>query len=289
MAAASRQLIARHPLGAFLVIANGAYIAAALVTPLREAEIWFGLPLYAIVGGLLGVGAAAFLVTAAVDGRAGVGDLIARTLRWRVPFWWYPLALLFVPGSTLLLAIALFGTNALESPAAGWPHVLGVVLGVFVLQFLLFQPAEEIGWTGLFQERLSSRYSPLRLSAVVAFWWAVWHLTDFFVDEGVGIEQAVTSLVFFVIEFVLLFFARVLIVWMYTGTGRSILLVILFHASFDATISELSDDLIPASDAARFLVVNSVIVAAALTVIVATRGRFAHEDEAHRRAAVSPT
>jgi uncharacterized protein len=285
----ARRVLARHPLAAFLIIGNGVYVAAALVTPLREAEIWFGLPLYAVVGGFLGVGAAAFLVTAAADGRAGVDDLLARMLRWRVPVWWYLLALFFVPVAVMLLAVAIYGTGAFESPADGWPHALGVVLGVFVLQLLLFQLAEEVGWTGFFQERLSPRYTPLKLCAVVAFWWALWHLTDFFVDEGMGLEQVVSALVFFVVEFVLLFFARVLIVWLYTGTGRSILLVVVFHASFDATISELSDDLIPGSNAVRFLIVNTVVVLAALTVVAVTRGRFAHEPEGHGRAAISPT
>jgi hypothetical protein len=72
-----------------------------------------------------------------------------------------------------------------------------------------------------------------------------------------------------------LFFARVLIVWLYDRTGRSVLLVAIFHASFDASISELSYDIIPRSDVARFLVLSGVIVTAATAVVVATRGRFA--------------
>ncbi len=110
---------------------------------------------------------------------------------------------------------------------------------------------------------------------MVALPWAVWHLPDFFVDEGFGIEQLVTAPVFLVIEFILLFFARVLIVWLYARTGRSVLLVAIFHASFDASISELSFDIIPGSNLARFLVLSGVIVIAATAVIVATRGRFA--------------
>lgn len=51
-------------------------------------------------------------------------------------------------------------------------------------------------------------------------------------------------------------------------------MVAIFHASFDASISELSFDIIPGSDVARFLVIGGVIVSAATGVIVATRGRF---------------
>ena len=53
----------------------------------------------------------------------------------------------------------------------------------------------------------------------------------------------------------MLFFARVLIVWLYSRTGRSVLLVGIFHASFDATITKLSREIAPGSDGVRFLIV----------------------------------
>lgn len=273
--ASTKDAVARHPVAAFLLIGIGVYVAVVLIPPLVELEILpFELPFYGVLGGILGVGLAAFVVTAATDGRAGVEDLARRSLRWRVPWRWYLIALFGVPVAATLLAIAIYRTEALESPPGGWPRALGAVLVVFVLQLLLFQLAEEIGWTGFLQDRWQDRYSPLKLSAMVALPWAVWHLPDFFVDEGLGIEQLVTAPVFLVIEFIALFFARVLIVWLYDRTGRSVLLVAIFHASFDASISELSYDIVPGSNVARFLVLSGVIVVAAAAVIVATRGRF---------------
>jgi hypothetical protein len=47
------------------------------------------------------------------------------------------------------------------------------------------------------------------------------------------------------------------------------------HAGFDASIGELSFDIIPASDEARLLILSGVIVVGAIGVIVATRGQFA--------------
>jgi CAAX protease family protein len=275
--APAKDAVARHPIAAFLLIGIGVYVAAVLIPPLVETEILpFDLPFYGVLGGIFGVGLAAFVVTAATDGRAGVDDLARRSLRWRIPVRWYLLALFGVPVAATLFAIAIYGTEAVESPPGGWPRALGAVVVVFVLQLLLFQLAEEIGWTGFLQDRWQDRYSPLKLSAMVALPWAVWHLPDFFADEGLGIEQLVTAPVFLVIEFIALFFARVLIVWLYDRTGRSVLLVAIFHASFDASISELSYDIIPGSNAVRFLVLSGVIVLAATAVIVATRGRFAH-------------
>ena len=64
-------------------------------------------------------------------------------------------------------------------------------------------------------------------------------MPELFVDEGWGLAQLAPALVVLVIEIVALFFARVLMVWLYGRTGRSVLLVAVFHASFNATISEL--------------------------------------------------
>jgi uncharacterized protein len=270
-----RRLVADHPIAAFLVVGNAVAWAFA-VSPVADKEIWLERPLYASLGTIFGVGLAAFLVTAVADGRAAVVDLLRRTFRWRVPARWYLIALLGVPAATTVIAASFYGADAFDSPAGGWAHLLGVLVAAFVIQLVLFQLAEEVGWTGFFQERLHHRYSALRLTAVVAFFWAVWHVPDFFVDEGWGLEQAISAVVFFAIEFVLLFFARALIVWLYYRAGRSVLVVAVFHASFDATISDLSSQLIPDSDAVRFIILNAVIVVGGAAVIVAARGRFAN-------------
>jgi membrane protease YdiL (CAAX protease family) len=268
-----RRALAGHPVGAFLVIGYAVYLAAALIPPLAETEITpLKLPLWASVGTIFGVGLAAFLVTAASDGRAGVDDLVRRCLRWRVSVRWYVLAILGVPVAVTLIAIAVYGGDV--SPADGWLHVLGTVLALFVLQVILFNFAEEIGFTGFLQDRWQDRYGPLRLSATVALLWAVWHLPDFFVDEGWTLAQLAVAPLFVAFEFVVLFFARVVIVWLYTSTGRSVLLVGLFHASFDATISKLSKEIIPGSNGARYVIVTGVVVIGAFAVIAVTRGRL---------------
>jgi hypothetical protein len=85
-------------------------------------------------------------------------------------------------------------------------------------------------------------------------------------------KQLIAAPVVFAIEFVSLFFARALFVWLYNRTGNSVLLVAIFHASFDAAINQLSYDVVPASNTARFLIFSAVIVLAATTVIIATKG-----------------
>ena len=49
------------------------------------------------------------------------------------------------------------------------------------------------------------------------------------------------------IEFVSRFFVH-LFVWFYNVTAFSVLLVAIFHASFDGSINQLGDDVVPASN-----------------------------------------
>src|SRR5687767_8071720 len=275
-----RRGVARHPVLAFMLISLGIGFVTAAIPPIVDSEILpFGLPLHG-VGMSLGAGLAAFLVTAALSGRAGVADLTRRSVRWRVPVRWYLIALLSVPVGATLISLVIYGPQALAPPSGGWPRALAEVAAVFVLQLVLFQLAEEIGFTGFLQHHWQDRFHPMKLTVYVALLWAVWHLPDHFAEEGWGVEQLIAAPVVFAIGFVSLFFARALLVWLYNRTGSSVLLVAILHASFDAAISRLSYDVVPASNTARFLIFTGVIVAAATTVIIATKGRLGRAKEA---------
>jgi hypothetical protein len=84
----------------------------------------------------------------------------------------------------------------------------------------------------------------------------------------------------FAIEVVSLFFARAIFVWFYNRTGSSVLLVAIFHASFDAAINQLSYDVVPGSNTTRFLIFSGVIVVFATAVIIATKGQLGRAKEA---------
>jgi membrane protease YdiL (CAAX protease family) len=49
---------------------------------------------------------------------------------------------------------------------------------------VLFQLAEEIGFSGFLQHHWQDRYHPTMLSLYVALLWALWHVPDHFADEG---------------------------------------------------------------------------------------------------------
>ena len=279
---AAHRGVGRHPVLAFMVISLGVGFLTAAIPPIVDSEILpFGLPLHGVVLSL-GAGLAAFLVTAALAGRAGVADLTRRSVRWRVPLRWYLIALLSVPIGATLISLAIYGPRALAAPSGGWPRALAEVAAAFVMQLLLFQLAEEIGFTGFLQHHWQDRYHPMKLTLYVALLWAVWHLPDHFAVEGWGIQALISAPVIFAIEVVSLFFARAIFVWFYNRTGFSVLLVAIFHASFDASINQLSDDVVPGSNTTRFLIFSAVIIVFALAVIIATKGQLGR-----RQAAVS--
>jgi hypothetical protein len=95
-----------------------------------------------------------------------------------------------------------------------------------------------------------------------------------------GVEALISAPVVFAIEFVSLFFARALFVWFYNVTLSSVLLVAIFHASFDGAINQLSYDIVPASNKVRFLIFSVVIMLAATTLIIATKGQLGRAKEA---------
>jgi uncharacterized protein len=278
----ARRGVACHPVLAFMLISVGIGFVTAAIPPIVDSEILpFGLPLHGVFMSL-GAGLAAFLVTAALSGRAGAADLTRRSVRWRVRLRWYLMALLSVPVGATLISLVIYGPQALATPAGGWPRALSEVAAVFVLQLVLFQLAEEIGFTGFLQHHWQDRYHPMKLTFYVALLWAVWHIPDHFAEEGWGVEALISAPVVFAIEVVSLFFARAIFVWLYNRTGSSVLLVAIFHASFDAAINQLSYDVVPASNTARFLIFSAVIILFAATVIIATKGRLG------RRADVVP-
>jgi hypothetical protein len=92
---AARRGVARHPVLAFMLISLGIGFATAAIPPIVDSEIPpFGQRFLGVVGVSLGVGLAAFLVTAALSVRDGVADLERRSVRWWVPVRWYLIALL---------------------------------------------------------------------------------------------------------------------------------------------------------------------------------------------------
>jgi len=107
--AAVLRITARHPVLAFMAIGLGAGFLTAAIRPIAEADVLpYGLPLHGFLGGVLGVGLGAFVVTAALAGSEGVVDLAQCSVRWRAPLRWYLVALFTVPVGATLISLAIY-------------------------------------------------------------------------------------------------------------------------------------------------------------------------------------
>ena len=276
---APRRLVARHPVAAFLVMVFALTYGTALVPFLTQRTILpLGLTLWAPLISLF-CGAAAFLVVAATHGRAGVRDLARRSLRWRVGPQWYFVALLGLPIATVLCASALFGLAPLQTLIDKWQLLFTLVVPMLLFRVVVLNLTEEIGWMGFLQDRLQELHGPLKASVLVTIPFALWHLPSWMLELGFTIAQLHLALAVTVLFGVSHLTARVFMLWLYNNANRSVLLVGLFHATFNTTVAPngFGGEFIPSGSA--LWIATGVIAVAAVLVVIFTRGRLSYEPE----------
>ena len=275
-----RRLVARHPVTTFLIMVY-AFGWATLIS-----ADYAGLPflLVSSLGVVFGLALPAYLVTAATSGKAGVRDLLGRSLKWRVGVGWYLLAFLGLPFATLLVAVVFLGATPLEALARNWPLFFTMFLPGILVPLVITHLFEEAGWTGFMQDALQDRHGPLLASVMVAPAFVLFHLPLSFL-EAPQITLAVVqfALVQLVVQAIVVIFFRVAIMWLYNGSGRSVLIVALFHSAFNSagTGSEYAtrfiEEIIPGP--AALLIPIAVVAMVAVVIAVLTKGRLGYEPE----------
>ncbi|MEV0283731.1 type II CAAX endopeptidase family protein [Kribbella sp. NPDC050820] len=245
-----RDLVARHPFAAFVIIAYGISWTLWVTSYLGGGQVPFLL-------GVLGPMTAAGLVTWWTGG--SVRAWLRPVLHWRVSFrWWaYALGLPALLFGLVSLVLQLIGSPVDWSLAVD--RLPSYVAG-FVFVLLLGGAMEEPGWRGFGLPHLLERHSPVRATLILGLVWGVWHIP---VYGPLG----------FVVPLVLAFFYTYL--WNRTG---SILLAIVLHASFTPAQDELillPRDLAYTSTLDRpDWVILGVYLTAVVTLLIATGGRL---------------
>ncbi len=95
------------------------------------------------------------------------------------------------------------------------------------LAFFIAALSEELGWSGYVIDSMQARWNALEASILVGLVWAVWHY--------VPLMQAHRSLVWIAWWSLYTVALRVLIVWLYNNTGKSVFAAALFHAFTNAS------------------------------------------------------
>lgn len=218
---------------------------------------------------LLGPALAAFAVTAWLGGRGGVADLIARMGRWRIsvrwwaatltPLWFLALALVIAAAVGKLPAYGDFGRYS-GLPTAG---IVAVAILVLIGGF-----AEEVGWRGLALPLLLRRYDALTAALLLTPIWALWHLPMFFTVATYR-DFGPAGYVFFVFG---LACGSIILMWLYNGTGGSILSCAIWHSIYNLATATVAASGIIAAVTSTLVVVQAIVLVA-LELHARKRGR----------------
>ena len=237
----------------------------------RTTQDLVGRVLYFVGGAGHSVVALAFLYL--FETKQTRADFWRRLLKIRAVPKMLVLSALLLP--VILNCLAILSTSVLEGKFAGLiPTYVAIsqpqsLVIFFVLRFVLGPLPEEIGWRGYALEHLQTKYSPIIASLTVWLFWWLWHLPLYWINGTYQNQSGLYSEQFFVFAFGLLA-ESFLFTWLYNGSGKSILICILFHFSINAT-GEL---LILNSTADLHRLIWSWIAAIAIT-LVSTQGRRA--------------
>jgi membrane protease YdiL (CAAX protease family) len=243
----------------------------AFGTAIAAARGLFALPVpEALVLALatLGIALAGVLAAAAEGGIAGVRDILAQAVRWRVRPMWY-LALVFVPaviaGAAFLLGLALGNPVPPAPSVASWLMFPILLVSVFIAAWL-----EEIGWRGYALPRMQARFGEVQAGLLLGVVWACVHL-PLWLLPGFGFEGQ--SVPLYIVQMIGM---SVLLAAVYNATGRSVLMTGLAHGALNAWVIQWNATLLGLPDAARgiqtpVLLTMVLVVLAGLVVLARYR------------------
>jgi membrane protease YdiL (CAAX protease family) len=150
----------------------------------------------------------------------GMKELLSRSFdykRIKAKVWYVPIVLLMPVAA--ILSYGLMRLMGLPLPTPHFPILF--LLGIF-LAAVVAALGEELGWSGYALDPLQDRWNALMAAVLVGLVWAIWH--------WVMLIQAHRPPVWIAWWSVGTVARRVLTVWLYNNTGKSVFAAVLFHA-----------------------------------------------------------
>jgi uncharacterized protein len=203
------------------------WLAGPLADQLLQKAIPIDLPLSALqaVNPLI----AASILVYGENGSEGVKRLLRRALdygRIKRKVWYVPILCLWP--TTMVLA---YGSMYLAgAPLPDDPRFPMLILPLLFVVFLVSATVEQVGWQGYAIDRLQGRWNALEAGIIVGVVWAIWHVVPL-----MELRQTPTWIAWQCLGMVPF---RILIVWIYNNTGRSVFAAIVFQAT--ANVSQFS-------------------------------------------------
>jgi len=168
----------------------------------------------------------ALIVTWATQGQQGIKELWGRIAKWKVGGMWWMVALSpLIVGLIIGLVMNLLTSNKISLIELGEIHFLpSLGIGALFLWILTFGIGEEIGWRGYALPRLQTESNALMSTSILAVFWALWHLPQFFYlfDPSIAVGWVIG-----------LYAGAIVFTWLFNSTEGSILIVAIWHGCFN--------------------------------------------------------
>ena len=214
------EVFGKRSLARFVLLLFGLSLPIWMVGAEYDVELFSGFKLFQLPLAMPAV--AALILTFREQGRDGIAALLGRCLDFPKigpKIWLLPIFLLYP--SIGLLAVAMQRMLGIHIPS---PHVSVIVLlGYSTVFFLTF--GEELGLTGYAIDALQERYSSLISGILLGLIWAGYHIPGFIISGYYTYEWIVWHALYTVA-------GRVLFVWVYNNSGRSLFSMALLHSTF---------------------------------------------------------
>ncbi len=104
------------------------------------------------------------------------------------------------------------------------------LLSLFAISAVPF--FEELGWRGYAQDLLQKKHSAITASLILGGIWSFWHLPASFIPSTYQAGLGIGTLEFW-LHFIGIVFLSITISWIYINTNRSILIMVVFHATIN--------------------------------------------------------
>jgi len=150
---------------------------------------------------------------------AGVTALLKQSFdfkRIKAKLWYAPILLLMLVVSALSFGVLRLTGTPVPAPQIAFLQLLNLCIACFILAL-----GEELGWSGYAIDPMQDRWGALRASLILGSVWAVWHY--------VALVQADRSVAWIAWWSLYTVTQRVIIIWLYNNTSKSVFAAALFH------------------------------------------------------------
>lgn len=115
----------------------------------------------------------------------------------------------------------------------------GVLIYYFIKTIVSGPLGEELGWRGFALMELQKKYSPLKSSIIIGFWWGMWHLPIWFTTGFTGF-----NLIKYILFFMIAIISTTIIMTTFYNLNRNLIIPIITHFFFNFFIGILNGQLI---------------------------------------------